>query len=216
MEGLNTLAGVEVLDGTLWISELFDIVKKKASGKLTVAWEGNDAEGQVWLADNIEVFGDNDTLVCPAYTTVPAKTVRHVLNRKRVSSLFLYIAQIASAFLGRERLRSALRDPEVSLAFSNTYIDPNVPPAPVGLIFLEASGAAFHFEIDLKETRAKNKARTIKSRKGKVLGERHFFNEQVTHSSHLKSPNGTAGFVACVNFEQPRILLLNDTVFRVA
>jgi hypothetical protein len=216
LDGLNALAGVEMLNGNLWVSELFDIVTMKASGKPTVAWEGSDNQGQVWLADNIDVFGDNDTLVCPAYTTVPAKTVRRVLNRNRVSSLFLYVAQIASAILGRERLRSALRDPEVSLAFSNTYIEPNVPPAPVRLIFLEASGTAFHFEIDLAETRMKNRARTIKSRKGKVLGERHFFNEQVTHASHLKSPNGTAGFVACVNFEQPRILLLNDTVFREA
>jgi hypothetical protein len=215
-DGLNTLAGVEVLNGTLWSAQLFDIVKMDASGKPTVVWEGFDDQEQVWLADNIDVFGDQGTLVCPAYSTIPAATVQKVLNRNRMMSFVLFYFQVASAISHGERLRTALRDPEVSLAFSHTYIESNVPPSPVRLIFLDASGTAFHFEIDMAETRAKNKSRSIKSRDGEVLGLRHFFHEQVTHASHLKSPDGTTGYVACVNFEQPRILLLNDKVFREA
>jgi hypothetical protein len=227
-EGLNTLAGVEVVNGTVWSAQLFDIVKvdANASGKPTVVWEGNDSQDQVWLADNIDIFGDaaaagtgsssSTTLLCPAYSTISAKSVKKVLNRTKIMSAVLVYFQVATAISRGERIRTALRDPEVNLSFSNTYIQSNVPPAPVRLIFIDsATGKAAHYEIDLTETRSQHPSRTVKSRQGEVQGQRHFFNEQVTHASHLKSSDGQ-GFVACVNFEQPRILLLNDKAFRGA
>lgn len=228
---LNTLAGVEVIDDTLWVAQLFDIIKKDQTStavkqKPTVAWRGLDAQNQFWLADNIDTFvGDNnnrDKLMCPAYSTAPAGAVKNVMNRSCLVSAVVIFLQLSTACMRRERFRTALRDPEVSLAFSNTYIKTGVDPAPLRLIFLDTATSggeiknhnAVHFEIDLEDTRAQNEAREVKSRDGsKVLGRRDFFNEQVTHAAHFRDGSG-AGFVACVNFEQPRILLLNDKVFR--
>jgi hypothetical protein len=214
---LKTLAGVEFLNDTLWIAQLFEILKQDRSGASkppAIAWKGLDAQNQVWLADNIDVFG-GDKLICPAYSTAPAAAIDKVMSRTWLVSSVLFFVQMATAFMRGERLRRALRDPEVSLSFSNTYIQKDVVPAPIRLIFLDgSSGHAVHFEIDLAETRKHHQPRVIKSRKGKTKGERHFFNEQVTHAAHLN--DGDHGFVACVNFEQPRILLLNDKVFRDA
>lgn len=215
-DDLNTLAGVEVVNDTIWSAQLFDILKIDSSGKPTVAWEGFDAQEQVWLADNIDTFGDAGVLVCPAYSTASAVSVQKIFHRSRVVSAALIYFQIVTAVRRGERLRTALRDPEVCLSFSNTYIESTSPPAPVRLIFIDStSGATQHFEIDLVETRQRHQSRTVKSRTDKVLGQRHFFNEQVTHASHLRAADGT-GFIACVNFEQPRILLLRDTIFRDA
>jgi len=170
----------------------------------------------VWMADNVDVFGE-DMLICPAYSTLPESTVDNVMKRPLLSSTILFVVQIVSAIMHRERFRDAIRDPEVCLSFSNTYIKEGEEPAPVRLIFLKPNHpeSTFHFEVDLAETRAQNAEREIKDESGKVLGKRYFFNEQVTHAAHLKNENGE-GFVACVNFEQPRILLLNDKAFRDA
>ena len=136
------------------------------------------------------------------------------MNRPCIMSTVLCCFQVITALKRRERLRAALRDPEVSLSFSNTYIQEGVDPAPVRIILLQPNQDAVHLEIDLVQTRAEHGPREIASRDGKkVLGQRHFFNEQVTHAAHLKGSDGT-GYVACVNFEQPRILLLNDRTFR--
>jgi hypothetical protein len=130
----------------------------------------------------------------------------------------------------------------VALAFSNTYIKEGANPEPIRLIFIKPDGTAFHFEVSLQETQTTKQPRSIlarddaehfishvsrgdtngvidtltggekKKKEPVVLGKRHYFNEQVTHAAHLT--DGTQGYVACVNFEQPRILLLKDNVFR--
>ena len=213
-KGFNTLAGIEVVGENVWVAQLFDVVKvNKSNGQTREVWKGNNGEGQVWLADNIDIFGQ-DTILCPAYSMVEESFVKRVLNRSFVSSSLLFTAQMITAFMRGERLRQALYDPEVSLSFSNTYIQEGKDPAPI-MIFLMTSDAskARHFYVDLEQTRKEHPPREIKDDKGKVLGKRHFFNEQVTHAAHLVGEDGT-GFIACVNFEQPRILLLNDTIFR--
>jgi hypothetical protein len=217
-QGFKTLAGIEVVDNQIWTAQLFDIFhQNEKGGEVTVAWKGNDGKGDVWMADNIDTF-DNDMILCPAYSTVSEAAVNTVMKRTVLLSAALLYLQISTACMRGENFREAILDPEVSLKFSNTYIAKGVDPAPVRLIFTKPNNPeqTFHFEVDLVGTRAKNAPRTIKDRDGKkVLGQRHFFNEQVTHAAHMKDANGK-GYIVCVNFEQPRILFLEDAKFSTA
>jgi hypothetical protein len=240
--GLNTLAGCEMVNGRLWTAQLFNIFslaqEEEVSAIPKIEWEGDDADNMVWMADNIDVF-DNDVILCPAYTRVPKALVEKFMKRPWLSSTILFFVQLISACLTCEPLGQAFRDPEVVLAFSNTFVKEGADPEPIRLIFIKPDGTTFHFEIALHETISANEPRSIMARdnaehligrmsrgnssrvintttggekKQTVLGQRHHFNEQVTHAAHLT--DGTNGYVACVNFEQPRILLLNDEVFR--
>ena len=169
-------------------------------------------------------------ILCPAYSTISKTLVDAVMNRSHLTSFFLLLTPIMTACSEKESLRKALLDPEVALSFSNTYIVDGEEPAPVRLIFLtrpssSSSAAAsnnnnttmmdgaFHFEVDLSETRSQNEPYTVMDPKtGKPLGKRHFFNKQVTHAAHLVHEG--SGYIACINFEQPRVLLLKDDAFR--
>ena len=213
-DNLRTLAGVEVIGDKLWLAQLYDILyqsKSDVGSPTTVAWDGKDGEGNVWLADNIDVT-DDGVILCPAYSTVPESTVNKVMQRGFLMSAVLFYYQVSTAFMRGERFREAIRDPEVSLSFSNTYIKEGVPPAPIRLIMIKGEKVA-HLEVDLEDIRANNANMTIKDLKnGKVLGERYYFNEQVTHTGHLRAPDGQ-GYLAFVNFECPRILLLKEESF---
>ena len=216
---LKTLAGVEVLNGELWVAQLFNILKKPTHhgiiSRLKEVWEGTDAQDQVWLADNIDCF-DGNKLLCPAYSTLPASVVQSVKRFGFLASWGNFVAQIATAVMRKESVQEALKDPECSLAFSNTYVEEDAAHAPIRLIIIDpVTDESYHFEVDLDETRKTRGLVEIKDRDSdKVLGKRYHFNEQVTHASHMKL--GDTGFIACVNFEQPRILLLEDTPFRDA
>lgn len=215
-EGLKTLAGIEVFGNDIWVAQLFNIVKqeKNSTKEPTIVWRGYDCNGQVWLADNIDTFG-KDMLICPAYSTIPAVAVDNVMKSSCFSSVASFMAQIGTACMKGERIVDAILDPEVDLSFSNTYADDkNDIPQPIRLIFLKPGDpeATAHFEVDLVETRKQHGLRSIRDHSsGIVLGKRHFFNEQVTHAAHLVG--GAKGYIACVNFEQPRILLLEDKFF---
>ena len=228
VKGLDVLAGIEVINNDIWIAQLYDIVKttdqkdKKHGKKPKIVWEGDDKEGTVWLADNIDVF-DGKLILSPAYSAVPKIQVNAIMKNNWAMSGALLYMQIASAIQGKEDLRNALEDPEVALSLSNTYVkyddDGNPLPAePLRIVFLSADGAtAAHFEVDLKETRANHADYTIMDPKdpSKELGKRHFFNQSVTHAGHLKlTEDSEEGYVVCINFEQPRILLLKDAPFR--
>mmetsp|Transcript_1744 Transcript_1744/g.3663 ORF Transcript_1744/g.3663 Transcript_1744/m.3663 type:complete len:439 (+) Transcript_1744:206-1522(+) len=230
VEDLNVLAGVEVLGNKVWIAQLYDIISqdKTDAASTKVEWDGTTKEDTVWMADNIDTYKSKDgqtLMLCPAYSTVSTFVAQNVMRRKTLFSSILFYYQISTSWMRGESIREALRDPEVSLSFSNTYISEGTAPAPVRLIFQSTrndSNQAWHFEVDLEEARSKHAPRDICDRedKSKVLGQRHYFNEQVTHAAHLvtSSENGDGsttkkGFVACVNFEQPRILLLEDSAF---
>jgi len=214
--GYDVLAGIEVLDDKLWVAQLYDVftLNQDKSGERT-AWLGHDTQGSTWLADNVDVF-DDDKILFPAYSTVPTSTAEKIMTRNFVVSAFLFYTQISTAFMRGESLSEALLDPEVSLSFSNTYISDDQPPQPVRIAIMNKNGTAadaYHFEIDLVQTRANNEAREIFDDDGELLGKREYFNEQVTHTSHLKAEDGT-GYLININFEQPRILLLSDEKFK--
>jgi hypothetical protein len=216
-KGLRTLAGVEAVGDEVWVAQLFDMVSiNKTSQEKHVRWKGNDGKGNVWMADNVDTFDDN-FLLCPAYSLASEFAVNNVLNRPFLMSAVLFVFQIQTAFMKGENLQEALIDPEVALSFSNTYIQEGIPPLPVRLLIMSPDGSKVcHYEIDLVKTRSENEPVTkVDFQSGKELGKRHFFNEQVTHAAHLKSENDK-GYIACVNFEQPRLLLFRDTKFREA
>lgn len=237
---LNVLSGIEVvlgsskenvqvaqlfdmvtLDGTVapdptwkvWLTDavhfMFDLlgISKVLDSGVSVIWSGTKGE-DVWLADNIDVF-DAETLVCPAFDTASRLEVKAALQRNVLSSIGLFFLQLWTAIVeGEFDLLSEIRDPEVLLSFSNTFIDGS-PDEPVRLIFWNAENKNdfVHFEIDLVQTRQDNPPRDIFDRDGELLGQRQFFNEQVTHVARLGDK------LACVNFEQPRVLLFDVDFF---
>jgi hypothetical protein len=147
-----------------------------------------------------------------------------VMKSHWISSFIILVLQIVSAWVKKEKLSRALVDPEVGQFLVNTYIVNGAEPAPVRLVFMTTPASAsssvyntheqaFHFEIDLTTTRAQNQPYDVRNPlTGAVYGKRNYFNEQVTHAAHLVHEG--CGYIACVNFEQPRILLLKDDVFR--
>lgn len=222
--GLRTLAGVEVVGCSVYVAQLYDMLmqdKNKADSTPQVIWKGNDAEENVWLADNIDVT-DKGVLLCPAYSTAPQKVVSQIMKRGFLMASVLFYYQISTACMRGETFREAILDPEVSLSFSNTYVQDGVPPAPVRLILFKPTDSkdtagnvttVAHFEVDLSDIRARNANTSVKDPKtGKILGERYYFNEQVTHTGHLRGADGQ-GYLLCVNFECPRILLLKEEPF---
>ena len=239
---LLTLAGIEVSKGLVWTAQLFNMFVIPASNDATtrslqIIWQGDDNSGTskailddvVWLADNVDTadFG-NGYLVSPAFSTQGEILVDVGLKSSFLATLGNFAAQIVTKFSQRESLPEALLDPEVDLCFSNTYIREGVDPEPIRLFFLAENSHmddptttmnscdnVHHFEIDLVETRQNYPPREIVDpRTKKVLGMRHFFNEQVTHTAHLQDIN-LGGYLALVNFEQLRILMLDDTIFRL-
>lgn len=239
---LLTLAGIEVLDGLVWTAQLFNMfvvpTSSDSTTQPTIVWQGDDnsdtskniLDDVVWLADNVDTadFG-NRYLVSPAFSTQGEILVDVVLTSKFLATLGNFAAQIVTKVTQKENLPEALLDPEVDLCFSNTYIQEGVDPEPVRLIFLAAVDpidfstststssceSVHHFEIDLVETRRNHPPReVVDPRTKQVLGMRHFFNEQVTHTAHHYLQSDGLGYLALVNFEQPRILMLEDTVFR--
>lgn len=219
--GMHTLAGIEVAqDGELWVAELFDIFRQEKPSKRAIAWKGDDGDGTVWMADNVDTF-DETMLLCPAYSTTSEVVINSILKNAALSSFFLVIVHLFSAILQRESVRKALRDPEVSLSFSNTYIKEGEDPKPVRLIFLQPKSSdensqvkAYHFEIDLQETRANHAPwDVVDLETGQLKGRRNYFNDQVTHAAQLKADDG-GSYIVCLNFEEPRLLVLQDKIFR--
>lgn len=224
-DGLDALGGVEKVGNQLWTAQLYDVftLDTVTAPKYDkrVRWRGNDGQGNVWLADNIDLFeprgsdkSDGKWILCPAYTTAPKGMVNFIYKKNHVSSLAFFGGQIATAFMKGESIREALLDPEVSLSISNTFIKEGETPPPIRLFLMSPDGKqCVHFEIDLRETRANNEAYEPDpvNNPGKL---RHFFNEQVTHCSHLIAKDGSQGYMVCVSFEQPRILLLKDDPFQ--
>ena len=215
-KGLRTLAGVEVVDHKLWLAQLYNVLTQDLQGSSSapkVTWKGNDGDGNVWLADNIDVT-DKGIILCPAYSTASETAVNKIMKRGFLMSAVLFYYQVSTAFMRKEKFAEAIRDPEVSLSFSNTYVKEGVDPAPIRLIlFQQPDGNCRHFEIDLEDTRANNPNMTVKDLKtGEVLGERYYFNEQVTHTGFLRGSDGQ-GYYAFVNFEVPRILLAKEEPF---
>lgn len=227
-EGMKTLAGIQVRGSEIWVSQLYDmlVLDKTEPGSRDIApssfpsvWKGDDGTGNVWLADNIDVVqGDKkDYFIVPAYDTVPLSTVQNFMQQTLIGSFSLFVVQLLTDVMQRKHF-------QVSLAFANTFTgEDSAPraPAPLRLVFAKPSGgndAAFgdvvHFEVDLQDTRRRHKPWTVEDpyNPGKILGKREFFNEQVTHAGHLIGPDGS-GYIVCVNFEEPRILMLNDTFF---
>jgi len=216
-KGFDTLAGIEVVGDDIWVAQLYDVFtldKNKKKSKSTTKWIGNDKDDTIWLADNVDVFDDKWMLI-PAYNTAPKFSLYIMKRNFFVSGILVYL-QIASAKSQKQNLKEALLDPEVALRFSNTYIEDGKEPAPIRLIMLSSEPGEekyFHFEVDLVETRKKHKPWEVKDKAGNVKGLRNYFNEQVTHASHLISESGQ-GYIVCISFEEPRILMLKDDKFR--
>lgn len=216
-DGLDVLAGIEVVGDNIWVAQLYDILTiKKGTFEKTTRWVGDTPDGKnVWLADNIDIF-EGDFILSPAYTVVSKLSVDFVMKKNVFMGSVLFLYQLQTACSKGEKLADALKDPEVSLGLSNTFIKEGEPAPPIKIVMMTPDGEkAYHFEIDLVTTREQHQPWEVTDAKtGEVLGKRHYFNDQVTHSSHLKTEDGSQGYIVNVSFEVPRILLLKDDKFK--
>jgi hypothetical protein len=135
--GLVTLAGIKVVGDDVWTAQLYDIfsLDQKKNHDLTPQWKGNDGAGQVWLADNIDVFYQEDgsqLVLSPAYSMVSESAVNNVLQHNYYAmSGVLFMYQLMTMCTKGESLQEALMDPEINLSLSNTYIEEGVDPKPL-------------------------------------------------------------------------------------
>jgi hypothetical protein len=109
--GHKTLAGCEIINGKLWMAQLFNIftMAQEFSAIPKMEWEGTDDQAMVWMADNIDLF-DNEIILCPAYTRVPKDTVDKFMKRPWLSSTILFFVQLVSACLKCQGLQEAFKE----------------------------------------------------------------------------------------------------------
>ena len=228
-EGLTTLAGIEVIGDTIIVAALQDLmfIGKNPPHVTTKVWDGDDGKGNCWLADNVCVFNNNQEQkpywLCPAYNSV-STSLTSLMKLRNIMCCLGCVGQVASAVLyeGKRDLGGivkAMSDPEVDVSLNWTYVDESKPPAPIRFMIGECSSTdtdvdGKHFEIDLVETRKACPPWMVNDAKsGSLLGMRYHFCEQVTHMSQMKNKDGM-GFITCINFQQPRIMFMKDTVFQ--
>jgi len=235
-KGLTTLAGIEAINDTIVVAALTDMyfIDKHSPYNMTKIWEGHDGKGACWLSDNVCVFhgfprknqqdgADSTFWLCPAYNSVSSWMATPIKMRTFLA-LILAFVQLYTAIKheGARHFREiwkSMRDPEVDLSLSWTYVDEKKDPKPLRFIIgdLDSTSTSAcsgkHFEVDLEETRKTNPNWKFNDpRTGDFKGERYYFCEQVTHMSHLKNKEGD-GFITCINFQQPRIMFMNDSIF---
>lgn len=215
-DGLDVLAGIEVHGRTILVAQLFDVLAiDKRTFQQKVIWTQTTAAG-VWLADNVAMF-DDKLVVAPAFDTVDPLIRDLVLTRPCVNNIFVCGLQIYSALVEGENIKRGLWDPEVSLAVCHTYAKPDEDPQPIRLALFDREGDVVHnFEIDLQETREFYKLREKKDLETppphKHMGNLWYFDENVTHCTRMVVKEGP-GWLMCVNFQQPRIMMLQDSFF---
>jgi hypothetical protein len=205
----NTLAGIEVTkDGEIFVSQLYDIFKLSPHDPRTLhtkwyeetIWDGRDGKGRTWLADNISVLGDDgNSFMIPAYTTCNTIVSEHILRSRPMTAIINFTLQLVSAFKNAENLTSALVDPEVDIMFSNNDSRDPLRLIKVSKLNKHQEPIVEHFEVRLNETYTKTN--------GLRHGRKHFFDANVTAvlSVHHR--------LICINFQQPRLLLLDVDKF---
>ena len=203
--GKNTLAGIEAThEGEIIVAQLFDMFRlspRKKNSPLPFwreerFWHANDGTGKMWLADNISSLGtDGKTFMAPAYNTCSSSIGNVILKSRSVTSLGNFTAQVVSAVKNKEATREALENPEVDVAFSN-----NDCPDPLRFIKMSNFRKGFpptveHYEVHLKDAHARTE--------GIRPGRKFFFDTNVTAVQSFKDK------LICINFQQPRLLVLD-------
>jgi len=186
-DGFSTLAGIKVVNKEIWLCQMYDIVSqdtKKRQSPAVQQWKGNDGKGNVWLANCINAF-DTKYALCPAYKVLPEDVVDSVMKSSTSGS------GLASIFCCCKK--------DASKALSLTHNEENEEGGPIRLMFIDTLNVSksVHMEIFLSEKNDK-----FSSKSG------------ITHVQHVVDSKKGKGVVACINFEEPRILVMKDTAFR--
>lgn len=220
-DGLPGIAGVGVVDDYVvasFQSRMMALDMKNNFSRKTI-WVGDSSNNDVWLVDDIKPIdcqGKEGMFIVPAYTSCSWMKAKMLLNVSFLHSAYLFVGQLLSAWKEKENLKAALLDAEVAVNYSNTFIGPEASPCPIRLAVLKNDGSeGKHYEIDLSETRKNHPnwdVTDLEFGTGKVLGQRYFFDEQVTHAAHLKTSDDE-GYIVCINFQQPRVLIMKDNAF---
>ena len=236
-KGMTTLAGVKCLHGRVYLSQLYNILEHDIDNPkhpMERVWKGTASDNFTWLADTLEeadlFAGEPSLLLAPVYRTGSEAQVKAFMKFKAGSSTAMVYYRLALTARVKSLPRAqAQQEADYLASISNTYMDESHKEdkaQPVRLVFLKfpdcTSGGskkpqAFHFQVDLEQTVAEHPPRYVQDEfmPDKVHGFRHHFNGQVVTAMHLQSTSTErAGYIACVNFEQPRILFLKDEVFR--
>lgn len=185
-DGFSTLAGIKVVNKEIWLCQIYDIVAqdtKKSQSPAVQQWKGNDGKGNVWLANCINAF-DTKYALCPAYKVVPEDVVDSVMKRPTSGS------GLASIFCCCRK--------DASKALSLTHSEESEEGGAIRLMFIDTLNVtkSIHMEIFLPD-----KDDTFSSKSG------------ITHVQHVVDIKKRKGVVACINFEQPRILVMKDNAF---
>jgi hypothetical protein len=190
VDNLRTLAGIEITaNKSMWVSQLYNTLVVPGFDDNTtsprVAWTGSTGENTVWFSDNLDTFDDGRYILSPVYGD-PVSNIQVDFTLKDAcfsQASFLLLQIIDAQVLTGEPLAQAVLDPEVSLAFSESFVEPGVAPEPLRMI-IHDDNEAFHFEIDLVNTRANNPPyAVIDVLNNSAPAQRYFFGNQLTHMS---------------------------------
>jgi len=214
--GKNTLAGIEATgEGEVIVAQLFDVFRltppPKGAGskrkpkfwKEQRFWHADDGNGKMWLADNVSPLGfDNKTFMIPAYNTCSSSIGSTLLKSRAVTATGNFATQVVSGLKNHESARDMLDNPEVDVGFSNN--DSEDPLRFIKMSNFHEGQMPFveHFEVHLKDAHARTE--------GIKEGRKFFFDTNVTGVLSVKDK------LICINFQQPRLLLLDLDKFYTA
>ena len=195
LSNVRTLAGIEKMGETIYAAQLFDVFKFTEKNRHKQVWRGDDTRVKpavVWLADNLRPFNDH-SLLMPAYRTLNRAATRIGLGCGLVAAIGNFFLQLITCVVEGDNCFDAFRNPDVLLDFS---ILETTEPLRFA-VFDTTTEKTTHYEVHL-DVGLKTKSTNDRDA---------FFDANVTHISRLEDN------LICVNFQQPRLLVLPTAPF---
>lgn len=182
--------------------------------------------------------------MAPVYRTIPQAIVTTMMSTKAATVAILRYRMYTKLKKGHPLLKmlqqvDILEGLSGTFCDEDEIAQDGRKPQPVRLVFLDYSPMkdrqqVYHFEVDLVQTAADHLPHFVQDPTlPRLCGSRHYFTGQLVTAFHLpgqravddadddedKSRNDESssrrqGYIACVNFEVPRILFLKDDAFR--
>lgn len=183
-DGFSTLSGIKVVNKEIWLCQMYDIVAQDTKrSALPAVQQWKGNDGK----GNVwlaNCINAFDT----KYALCPAYKVvpEDIVDSMRSPTSG---SGLGSIFCCCKK--------DVSKALSLTHNDESEEGGPVRLMFIDTQNVSksVHMEIFLAERDEK------------------FSSNGITHVQHVVDAKKRKGVIACINFEQPRILVMKDKAF---